>query len=133
MNIKSPYMNNKTDIRDKKDIALLVDAFYGQVRKDPVLGPVFRQHIPDDSAWPTHLAVMASFWNTLLFGQNDYHGNPFHKHIGLEIGAQHFERWIGHFHQTIDLYFSGPVADDAKLKSNKMRMIFESKLGIHSH
>jgi hemoglobin len=130
MNNKVSHTILKTDIRDKNDIVVLIDAFYNQVRMDPVLAPVFQQRIPDDAAWPAHLATMYSFWNTLLFAADDYHGNPFHKHLGIEIGAQHFERWIGYFHQTIDLYFSGPMADNAKEKATKMRMIFESKLGI---
>jgi hemoglobin len=130
MHNKSSHTIIKTDIRDKADIIVLIDAFYGQVRKDPVLAPIFQQRIPDDAAWPIHLRTMYSFWNTLLFGENDYHGNPFHKHIGMEIGALHFDRWIGYFHQTVDLYFSGPMAENAKEKATKMRMIFESKLGV---
>lgn len=125
--------NKKGDIQGKQDIVLIIDAFYSQVRKDPVLEPVFRRRIPTDSAWPAHLRTMYSFWNTLLFAQDDYHGNPFPKHTGLEIDALHFDRWLGYFHQTVDLHFSGPKADEAKLKATKMRVLFESKLGIVHH
>lgn len=119
---------DKTDIRDKNDIKLFVDAFYTQVRQDPMLGPVFKLRIPDDASWSPHLSIMCSFWNTVLFAESDYRGTPFPRHVGLSIGAEHFDRWIEYFYQTIDLYFSGPKAEETKDKASKMRMIFESKL-----
>jgi hemoglobin len=128
MSNKTTALHTKTDIRDKEDIILLVEAFYTQVRKDPLLAPVFQQRIPD-AAWPHHLGIMSGFWNSVLFAQNDYHGSPFPKHIGLDIGSAHFDRWIEYFHQTIDLYFTGPKANEAKEKSAKIRELFESKLG----
>jgi hemoglobin len=127
---KATIDNTKSDIREKQDIVVLIDAFYSQVRKDPLLSPVFQRRIPTDAAWPPHLKTMYSFWNTLLFGQDDYHGNPFPKHVGLEVDAEHFDRWLGYFHQTVDLYFSGVKADEAKAKATKMRLLFEHKLGI---
>jgi hemoglobin len=130
MSHKYDTITPKTDIKDKNDIIKLVDAFYVQVRRDPILGPVFLQRIPNDAAWPHHLEILYSFWNSVLFAQNDYHGTPFPKHVGLGIEALHFDRWIDYFHQTIDLYFVGPKADEAKDKSLKIRMMFESKLGI---
>jgi hemoglobin len=123
-------MNNKPDISSKKDIVVLIDAFYAQVRQDPLLAPMFLQRIPDDAAWPQHLRTMYSFWNTVLFAEDDYHGNPFPKHVGLEIEPRHFDRWVGYFHQTIDLYFSGPKANEARDKALKIRAIFESKLAF---
>jgi len=123
-------MNSKPDITNKKDIMVLVDAFYAQVRQDPLLAPVFLQRIPDDASWSPHLQRMYSFWNTILFAANDYHGNPFPRHLGLEIEPRHFERWVGYFHQTIDLYFSGPKANEARDRATKMRAIFESRLAF---
>jgi hemoglobin len=35
-------------------IQRLVDAFYGRVRRDPTLGPIFSAAITED-AWPAHL------------------------------------------------------------------------------
>ena len=43
------------DIRDRRDVACLVNVFYDRVRADDVLGPIF-----DDIAhvdWPTHSAA----------------------------------------------------------------------------
>ena len=123
-----PQLVGKRDILDKNDIVVLVDAFYMQVRQDPLLGPVFKQRIPDGASWQPHLQTMYNFWNSILFAEPEYNGRPFPKHIGLGISPEHFDRWIGYFHQTVDLYFTGPKAEEAKSRAGKIRMIFEGKL-----
>lgn len=37
----------------------LVETFYGKIRDDELLGPIFNQRIAD---WPAHLARMKGFW-----------------------------------------------------------------------
>ena len=121
-------MDNRKDILNRADIELLVTSFYDSVRKDPLLAPVFLQRIPDAAAWPQHLVTMCNFWETVLFASAGYRGNPFPKHIGLGIQAAHFDNWINLFYNTIDLYFKGPRADEAKERAEKMRVLFEIKL-----
>lgn len=115
------------DIRDKADIKILVDAFYGKVRIDPVIGAVFAARIPDDH-WAPHLERMYSFWHTILFGVSDYRGNPFAKHEELPIQTRHFERWIGLLTETVDALFVGIKADEVKMRANKIGAIFQAKL-----
>ncbi len=116
-----------TDIRNKADVKIFVDAFYEQVRIDPLIGAVFAARIAAD-AWPAHLERMYSFWHTVLFGVQDYRGNPFSKHSSLPIHAQHFERWIQLLSTTIDAHFAGPKAEEVKLRAQKMGLMFQSKL-----
>jgi len=120
-------IEHKSDISNKADVKIFVDAFYDKVRKDSTIGPVFAAVIQGDS-WGLHLERMYSFWHSVLFGQPDYRGNPFSKHRNLPIEARHFNRWIDLFTSTIDEHFSGDRADDAKRRAVTMGKMFESKL-----
>ncbi|HYE53258.1 MAG TPA: group III truncated hemoglobin [Chitinophagaceae bacterium] len=122
-------MTTKPDIRDRQDIDLLVDQFYSRVRRDSLLSPIFSKRIPTDADWPHHLHIIADFWETVLFAKPGYFGNPFPKHVGLEIKKEHFDRWIELFYKTIDEHFEGLMATDAKQRAAKMRTLFEIKLG----
>lgn len=44
-------------------IAAVVDEFYGRVRRDPMLGPVFNGAIAD---WDEHLQKLAGFWSAVM-------------------------------------------------------------------
>ena len=115
------------DIQDKEDVIRLVDAFYGEVRKDLIIGPVFAAAVKE-GAWPYHLDRMYSFWNTVLFGKADYRGQPFSKHADLPIEEKHFQQWISLFCQTVDKLYRGSKADEAKMRAEKMGAMFLSKL-----
>jgi hemoglobin len=115
------------DIDDIADVRLFVNDFYTKVRHDGLIGPVFLQAIPGD--WQPHLDKMYAFWHTVLFGMGGYKGNPFSKHAPLKIERSHFERWLSLFAETIDHYFEGPVADDAKKRAGLMAEMFLYRLG----
>ena len=70
----------------------LVDTFYGHVRDDDMLGPVFARAIGGD--WEPHLATMKRFWSALVFHDGGYSGRPMPAHMKLktEISPAHFER-----------------------------------------
>lgn len=121
-------MDNRKDIKSAADIELLVNDFYDSVRNDSVLSPVFLKRIPNAAAWPQHLRIMCNFWETVLFGNGNYRGNPFPKHLGLGIETMHFDRWINLFHKTVDHHFIGEKAEEAKDRAEKMRTLFEIKL-----
>jgi hemoglobin len=118
----------KKEIENGDDVRLLLDSFYAKVKKDPLLAPVFKTRIPTEADWPQHMDILYQFWESVLFGISAFRGNPFPKHIGLGINAAHFDRWIRLFHSTIDELFVGKIAEEAKDKSVKMRMLFEFKL-----
>ena len=69
-----------------------------------------------------------TFWNAALFGVKGYHGNPYMKHATMELDPEHFERWISIFKQTIDAYFQGPLAEEAKIRGAVMASMFLLKL-----
>lgn len=114
------------DIQDLTDIRRFVDTFYGKIRRDQLLGPIFIAAIPGD--WQPHLDKMYQFWNATLFSVAGFKGNPFMKHATLRIDPTHFHRWLELFNETIDADFEGTVAEQAKNRALLMARIFMSKL-----
>jgi hemoglobin len=48
------------DFKNREDMAALVNTFYGKIRKDSLLGPIFNKHILEEQ-WPEHLNKFANF------------------------------------------------------------------------
>jgi|AntRauTorcE11898_2_1112593.scaffolds.fasta_scaffold24912_3 hemoglobin len=119
------------DITNRKDIELMVDTFYGSVREDDLLGPVFNRVIKNN--WPKHLDTMYRFWQTVLLHEFAYKGSPFVPHRKLPVEAHHFERWIYHFNSSMDENFAGKIAEEAKLRAQKMAEMFMYKLNTNSN
>lgn len=82
---------------DEAMISDLVEAFYGRVRDDALIGPVFAARIAD---WGPHLAQMKLFWSSVALMSGAYHGRPMPKHLPLPIDARHFDRWLALFRET---------------------------------
>lgn len=116
----------KKDIQTREDIELLVDSFYGKVRKDELIGPIFTKVINDN--WPTHLDKMYRFWATVLLYERSYRGSPFMPHSKLPLEKRHFDRWLELFRETLTELFDGKVAGEAKWRSGKMAEMFQIKL-----
>ena len=119
-------MNNKKEILTIEDIKLLVDDFYGKVRNDEMLSPIFNERIQD--RWPVHLEKMYTFWQTVLLGEHTYYGSPFPPHANLPVNGEHFQRWLELFNSTVDELFSGEKATEAKWRTNKMAEMFQLKI-----
>jgi len=113
------------DISNKEDVKVFVDSFYTKVQKDVLIGPVFAARVKD---WTPHLERMYSFWNTVLFAERDYRGNPFSKHANLPIQKAHFDRWIELLVETVDESYEGEKAEEVKMRAIKMGELFLSKL-----
>ncbi len=85
---------------DADFVSRLVDGFYGRIRSDAVLGPVFNREIED--RWDVHLAKMKAFWGSVALGTEGYEGRPIPAHIKLQdLTPDDFERWMGMFHATL--------------------------------
>ena len=77
----------------------LVHSFYGKIRRDAVLGPIFAARIAD---WGPHLERMVAFWSSVALMTGRYHGRPVPAHTPLPIDRAHFQRWLGLFRETAD-------------------------------
>lgn len=119
-------MNELNDIATLDDIKLLVDTFYQNIRENEMLGPVFSERIRDN--WPAHLEKMYRFWQTILLEEHTYFGSPFPPHAQLPVEQQHFDTWLGLWHSTVDKFFAGEKANEAKWRGDKMATIFLAKI-----
>lgn len=119
----------KYDIAELDDIKLLVNSFYDEVRKDALIGPIFDEKIND--RWPIHLEKMYRFWQTILLDERTYYGAPFPPHADLPVDSEHFKTWLRLFNKTIDQLFSGPRADEAKWRADKMAVMFQHKIAYY--
>lgn len=117
----------KQDIENIKDIEAFVDSFYGKVRENSLLAPVFASRIADD-AWPAHLQRMYAFWNAILFAEKGFDGNPMQKHMRLPIDEKHFGQWLLLFGETIDELYEGPKAEEAKKRAASIAQIMNFKI-----
>lgn len=115
----------KKDIAHLDDIKLLVDTFYGKVQTDDLIGPIFSSVI---SNWQPHLAKMYTFWQTVLLQEHTYYGSPFPPHAKLPVSGAHFERWLSLWRSTVDDFFEGSKANDAKWRGQAMADMFMAKI-----
>lgn len=82
----------------------LVHQFYGKVRDDELLGPVFYLALGDD--WGPHLDKLTEFWSTIVLGTRSFHGNVYGTHMALaDIEPEHFQRWLALFEETVHQLF----------------------------
>jgi hemoglobin len=82
---------------DEAMIDRLVRRFYGKVRLDPMLGPIFQARVDD---WEHHFRLLGAFWASVTLGVGTYSGTPMQKHIGLPVDGRHFDRWLRLFGET---------------------------------
>ena len=82
---------------DEAMIRALVHRFYGQVREDPLLGPVFAARVED---WDDHLERLCAFWSSVALMTGRYAGRPMQAHMSLDVDRSHFERWLTLFRAT---------------------------------
>lgn len=110
------------EIRERKDVAKLVYAFYDKIRVDEYLGPIFDMHL-DETTWPPHLEKLVDFWESNLLGARNFKGNPAKAHgvvdynLSFGIVPEHFEHWVKLWHETVNELFQGELAEKAKAAS----------------
>lgn len=91
-------------------IERLVRAFYGKVRQDPDLGPIFAEKIQDD--WEPHLQTMMNFWSSVVLKSGRFKGSPVLKHRMLTmLSPDHFVIWLNLFGSTAREVCEPAVAD----------------------
>jgi hemoglobin len=124
-------MEKQKQIVQLDDVKLLVDQFYGKVREDKLLAPIFNERIGD--RWPQHLETMYTFWQTVLLKEHTYYGSPFVPHANLPVEKEHFNRWMELFSETIAEHFSGEKAEEAKWRAGKMAEMFHYKIQYYKN
>jgi len=122
---------------DEALIERVVRGFYGRIRADAKLGPIFAAEIGSD--WEPHLKKMMDFWSSVLLMTGHYAGRPMPAHIRLDgsagngkgLDAGDFQHWLTLFEATLRELCPG---EPEALFLDRARRIAESfKLGIQFH
>lgn len=113
----------KCDIESKKDIELMINSFYKKVVKDKLIGAFFG-HVNFEK----HLPKMYHFWSFVLLDEAGYTTDVTKVHANMRIKAEHFDRWILLFNETVDEMFVGEKAEMAKQRAFLMRWTMEGKM-----
>lgn len=107
------------DIETREDLEFLLDEFYKIAPNDAEIGHHFK-----DTELKTHLPLIVNFWEKVLFGRQIYFGNPMPVHQMLHskspLTFSNFQRWLEIFNNTIDKFFIGKNAENAKLQAEKI-------------
>lgn len=126
----TPRPTPTRDLDTADEIAEMVRRFYADVAMDDLLGPVFEEVAQVD--WSEHLPKLTAFWCRVLLGQPGYQGNPFRSHALVHAQSPftpaHFERWLGLFHETLELGWVGPHADRAHLLADNVARVHSEQL-----
>lgn len=92
-----------------ESIEELVRAFYADVRKDALLGPVFDKAL--HGQWDAHLQRLVDFWSTVLLGSRSFKGNVLDKHMQLhDVTPAHFAAWVRLWNGHTSRMFAPEVA-----------------------
>jgi hemoglobin len=120
----------KKQLEDRADIELLVNRFYDNIRQHEVLGVIFNDIAQVD--WVHHLPKMYGFWEMILFNQEGYEGHPLRPHLALnnkfQLKPEHFEAWLQTFDATVDAYFEGEKAQEAKSRAKNVALSWAYKI-----
>ncbi|WP_051019120.1 group III truncated hemoglobin [Thauera sp. 63] len=94
----TPSITSTSAALTRDDLHRLVHAFYGDVRRDPLLAPVFDAAIGEH--WDTHLGRMVEFWSTMMLDTRTFSGSVFTTHMQLKgVEPEHFARWMTLWHR----------------------------------
>lgn len=97
----------------------VVRAFYGRVRQDPELGPIFNGAVHD---WEEHLQTLASFWSSVMLTTGRYKGNPMAVHLKHveAISPALFDRWLALWRETTDERLPAAAAQQLQAKADRI-------------
>jgi hemoglobin len=114
---------------DLETITQLVYGFYADVRKDPLLGPVFEKALGD--RWDAHLQRLVDFWSTVALGARSFRGDVFGKHMALEgVTPAHFAAWVELWQHHTHRLFAPDTARELQVAAHGIaRNLFRGYFG----
>jgi len=113
---------------DEPLIRSVVETFYGRVRRDKLLGPIFEAAVAD---WPEHFGKLTNFWSSLTLMSGRYKGNPFEAHLPLpRLGDEHFATWLRLFNQTLCELCTPEQAEVFRLRAGRVAESLNMGLAI---
>jgi hemoglobin len=121
----------KKDLEGRKDIEVLLEAFYRKAFADAMIGHFFTEVVPLNLE--QHIPVIADFWESVVFSVHGYRKNVMevHQHIHRlsPIEKEHLDRWVQLFSSTVDEMFAGDKATLMKQRAASIATLMQIKLG----
>lgn len=123
-------MHVKPDIQSRSDIEKLVKIFYEKILADALLAPIFLKVANIDLS--QHLAIQYDFWESVLFQVGKYKRDTLAAHLELHqlhrLNATYFDRWLALFNETVDDFFEGKKATQAKERALTITAFIKTKI-----
>jgi hemoglobin len=118
------------DIQNRQDIDKMMRHFYDKLLADEVMAPIFEKVIA--RGLDHHFDTLVDFWDNILFYTGAYKDNAMIKHVQLNewypLEKKHFEKWLGHFDNSVDEMFEGEKAEIAKSRAKQIAIVMEMKV-----
>jgi len=123
-------MDTKKDIETREDITRLIIQFYGDVKKDDIIGFIFNDVV--NLNWEVHIDVIVDFWETILLDNPVYKKNAMEVHYDLNkkipLQQKHFSQWLILFYASVDSLYAGKIANLAKTRAKSIAAVMELKM-----
>lgn len=120
----------KPDIQNREDISKLINAFYEKLLEDDLLASIFIEVAQIDLV--EHLPILYDFWESVLFQAGKYKRNAMEVHLDLHqmhrLEEKHFNRWLALFNETVDQFFEGETANQAKTRALSIATVIKMKI-----
>jgi hemoglobin len=120
----------KKDIESREELEAFLWVFYKKAFADELIGHFFTEVVPLDL--PTHVPVIANFWESVAFNKPSYRKNVMevHQHIHdlFHIKKQHLDRWVKLFTETLSENFDGDRTELMKQRARSIATLMDIKL-----
>ena len=117
------------DIETKADVKLLVESFYTEIMQDAQIGFIFQEHMKNKLE--DHLPRICLFWESILFKNVAYKGNPMLVHLELNkkvpLTEEFFNIWINAWVRNVRELYEGENAEIliSRAKTIKELMLYK--------
>jgi len=118
------------DVKNREDIAQIVEAFYRTAMQDKSIGYIFTEVAQLNLQ--EHIPTICDFWETVLFGNMVYRGSVVSKHMDLHrktrLEPAHFEVWLGIWKNAVYAHYEGEKADEMIRRAGLMAEMMKHKI-----
>ena len=118
------------DIETRKDLELLMAAFYEKLLHDDAINYIFTDVAKINL--PEHLPHLVDFWEQNILNSGSYGKNVMKIHLDLNdkipFTPEHFQTWLSHLNKAIDASFSGENSEKMKTRALSIATIMQIKM-----
>jgi hemoglobin len=119
------------DIETREDLLLILQEFYKKLLSDEQISFFFTKITHVDKHLKHHLGILSTFWEQSLFLKGGYSNNMFQIHKDIHekhaFSKEHYNIWLNHFYDSIDINFKGKIAEQMKTNALNMATVMQIK------